>query len=135
MPRERLESLAQDSVWRMQAEAGNGDLRPSEDLRRFKVLLHHRLVTGMDLKALGNMSRDALRLEVRRVADELCQRSSNLLSRQERDRVVNETLDETFGLGPLEPLMNDSTITDILINGPNTVYVERNGVLELTNVS
>src|SRR5205807_3703720 len=59
----------------------------------------------------------------------------NILSRQEREHLVAEVLDETFGLGPLEPLMNDPTITDIMINGPRTVYVERNGQLELTNVS
>jgi pilus assembly protein CpaF len=81
------------------------------------------------------MNRDQLRLEVRRVADDLCQRSSNLLNRQERERLVNEVLDETFGMGPLEPLMKDPTITDILINGPGTVYVERNGQLEKAAVS
>ena len=52
----------------------------------------------------------------------------------ERERLVNEVLDETFGLGPLEPLMRDPTITDILINGPKTVYVERNGRLEQADV-
>jgi pilus assembly protein CpaF len=57
------------------------------------------------------------------------------LSRQERERLVNEVLDETFGLGPLESLMSDPSITDILINGPHTVYVERYGQLELTAVS
>jgi pilus assembly protein CpaF len=104
--------------------------RPLEELRRLKAQLHHQLIAGMDLTVLGTLSRDELRLEVRRVADELCQRSSSLLNRTERERLVNEVLDETFGLGPLEPLMNDPTVTDILINGHNTVYVERNGVLE-----
>jgi pilus assembly protein CpaF len=107
----------------------------SDDLRRFKAQLHRRLVVGMDLTALNALSRDQLRQEVRRVAEEQCQRSPNLLNQLERDRLVSEVLDETFGLGPLEPLMRDPTISDILINGPYTVYVERKGRLELTNVA
>src|SRR5262249_44810199 len=63
------------------------------------------------------------------------QRSSSLLNRTERERVVNEVLDETFGLGPLEPLMHDPTVSDILINGHDTVYVERHGVLERSPVT
>jgi pilus assembly protein CpaF len=106
----------------------------NDELRRFKAQLHRRLVVGMDLSALNSLTRDQLRLEVRRVAEELCQRSPNLLNQQERERLVNEVLDETFGLGPLESLMRDPTISDILINGPHTVYVERNGRLELTDV-
>src|ERR671921_696030 len=69
-----------------------------------------------------------------RVADELCQRGSSLLNRAERERLVNEVLDETFGLGPLEPLMKDPTITDILINGPKVAYVERKGRLERVDI-
>ncbi len=105
----------------------------TDDLRRFKAQLHRRLVVGMDLSALNAMSRDQLRHEVRRVAEELCQRSPNLLNQQERERLVGEVLDETFGLGPLEALMRDPTVSDILINGPHTVYVERHGRLELTD--
>ncbi len=107
-----------------------GEGRTPDDLRRLKSQLHHQLIAGMDLSVLGTMTKEQLRFEVRRVADELCQRSSTLLNRSERDRLVAEVLDETFGLGPLEPLMADPTITDILINGHDTVYVERNGVLE-----
>jgi pilus assembly protein CpaF len=106
------------------------DPRTTEELRRLKAQLHHQLVAGMDLSALGTLSKEQLRTEVRRVAEELCQRSSSLLSRSERERLVGEVLDETFGLGPLEPLMADPTITDILINGHGTVYVEREGRLE-----
>jgi pilus assembly protein CpaF len=112
-----------------------GEARPAEELARLKAQLHRQLIGGMDLTALATLSREQLRHEVRRVADELCQRSSSLLNRAERERVVNEVLDETFGLGPLEPLMSDPTVTDILINGHDTVYVERNGVLERAPVA
>ncbi len=74
-------------------------------------------------------------MEVRRAAEELCRHSADLLNLNERERLVNEVLDETFGLGPLEPLMRDPTITDIMINGPKTAYVERKGRLERVNVA
>ena len=101
----------------------------------FKKRLHEQLITGMDLSAIGAMSEDELRVEVRRVAEELCRHSADLLNMNERERLVNEVLDETFGLGPLEPLMRDPTITDILINGPKTAYVERKGRLERVDVA
>jgi pilus assembly protein CpaF len=113
----------------------NPDLTGQDDLRRLKAQLHHRLVMGMDLVALNTLNKEQLREEVRRVADELCQRSPRLLNRQERERLVIEVLDETFGLGPLEPLMKDPSVTDILINGPQAVYAERNGQLELTDIA
>src|SRR5438445_4053777 len=111
------------------------DSSNQEELRRLKTQLHHQLVVAMDLSAIGTMDKDELQKEVRRVAEELCQRSSSLLSRTERERLINEVLDETFGLGPLEPLMKDQTISYILINGHNTVYVERAGQLERAPVS
>src|SRR5947207_11962351 len=80
------------------------------------------------------MGEDALRFEVRRAAEELCRMGSDLLSLQEQERLVNEVLDETFGLGPLEPLMRDTSISDILINGPKTVFIERAGRLEQSEV-
>src|SRR5262245_2329622 len=92
---------------------------------RLKEQLHRQLGMSMDLNVRASLQRDELRHEVRRVADDLCQRSAHLLNRHEREALVNEVLDETFGLGPLEPLMNDPGVTDILINGPHTVYVER----------
>ena len=89
----------------------------------------------MDLSTIGTMNEQQLRIEVRRAAEELCRMSSALLSLNERERLVNEVLDETFGLGPLEPLMQDPTVSDILVNGPKTVYVERDGQLERVDVA
>jgi len=106
-----------------------------DEMRRLKEQLHHQLIAGMDLSVLGTLDKDQLRNEVRRVADDLCRRSSSLLNRAERERLVSEVLDEAFGLGPLEPLLKDPTITDILVNGPNTVYVERRGQLEKADVT
>ena len=89
----------------------------------------------MDLSSIGTMSEEDLRIEVRRAAEELCRLSPEMFSLSDRERLVNEVMDETFGLGPLESLMHDPTITDILINGPKTVYVERLGRLERSDVT
>jgi pilus assembly protein CpaF len=114
---------------------GSAALPTSEE--RFlghKAQLHQQLIASMDLSTIGSMSEEDLRLEVRRAAEELCRLGADLLSLSERERLVNEVLDETFGLGPLEPLMRDPTISDILINGPKMVYVERYGQLEQSPV-
>jgi pilus assembly protein CpaF len=109
-------------------------LTAEERLLQHKRELHQQLITGLNLSAVGTMNEEDLRLEVRRAAEELCRLSSDLLSLSERERLVNEVLDETFGLGPLEPLMRDPSISDILINGPKTVYIERHGQLSLSSV-
>src|SRR5271168_3044935 len=106
-----------------------------ERFMRYKKELHQQLITGMDLSAIGTMSEDELRIEVRRAAEELCRLSPEMFSLSDRERLVKEVMDETFGLGPLEPLLHDPTITDILINGPKTVYVERQGRLEQTDIA
>jgi pilus assembly protein CpaF len=135
MPRTNAESSsAVDSLGATVPRPATQQGKNPDSLLQFKSQLHHQLVIGMDINALGSMTREQLQIEVRRVADELCQRSSNLLNSHERECLVNEVLDETFGLGPLQPLMNDPTITDILINGPQTVYVERKGQLERTPI-
>src|SRR5262249_1709808 len=105
-----------------------------ERFQSYKKAMHEQLIASMDLAALRTLGEDELRLECRRVAEELSRLNSDLLSLGERERLVNEVLDETFGLGPLESLMRDSAITDILINGPKTVYVERDGRLEMRDV-
>jgi pilus assembly protein CpaF len=110
-------------------------MSPEERFLRHKRDLHQQLITSMDLGAIGTMGEEELRVEVRRAAEDLCRKSADLLNLSERERLVSEVIDETFGLGPLEPLMRDPLVTDIMINGPKTAYVERNGRLEKVNVS
>ena len=113
------------------------DRAPPERDRRFartKRELHEKLVTALNVAVIGTMTDEQLRLEVRRGAEELCRYSPELSTAVERERLVQEVIDEAFGLGPLEPLMKDPTVADIVINGPHTVYVERHGRLELTGV-
>src|SRR5262245_54472196 len=109
-------------------------LSTEERLLRYKKELHQQLITGMDLSAIGTMGEEELRQEVRRGAELLCGQSADLLSYSERERLINEVMDETFGLGPLEALMRDPGISDIMINGPKTVYIEKYGRLHKTEV-
>jgi pilus assembly protein CpaF len=77
---------------------------------------------------------DTLRREIRLVVERLCDTENPLLNRMERERLIDEVLDETFGFGPLEMLLKDPTISDILVNGPHKVFVERRGKMEKTDV-
>ncbi|MCY2973634.1 MAG: CpaF family protein [Planctomycetota bacterium] len=99
-----------------------------------KRRIHSRLVDKLDLSRVGDMKGDALKREIRLVVEHLCDVENTLLNRSERERVVSEVLDETFGLGPLEFLLKDPTISDILINGPKHIFVERRGKLTKTDV-
>ena len=91
--------------------------------------LHQQVISTMNLATIGTMKDSDLHLEVRKQVEGLCQRRSEPLSLAERELLVNEVIDETFGLGPLETLMRDPEVSDILINGPKTIYVERRGRL------
>jgi pilus assembly protein CpaF len=99
-----------------------------------KQRIHNKLVDKLDLSRVGELEGDTLRREIRLVVEHLCDSEDTLLNRNERDRLVSEVLDETFGLGPLEMLLKDPTVSDILINGPKSVYIERRGKMEKTNV-
>ena len=113
-----------------------GSSIPNADERmlRYKRDLHQRLIASIDLNILGKTDPEVLRREVRNATEELCRQSTDLLNSVERERLIEEVMDETFGLGPLEPLMRDPTISDIMINGPKTVYVERKGRLVRSDV-
>jgi len=100
-----------------------------------KQRIHSKLVDKLDLSRVGELEGEVLRREIRLVVEHLCDTENTMLNRAERERLVEEVLDETFGLGPLEGLLKDLTISDILINGPKSVYVERRGKMEKTNVT
>jgi pilus assembly protein CpaF len=99
-----------------------------------KVELHQRLLDVINLQALDKMSRQQIEAEVGDIVYEELSKQNQALNNQERKALVSDVLDELLGLGPIEPLLKDPTITDILINGYSQVFVERYGVLEPTNV-
>lgn len=105
-----------------------------KDFEATKRRIHSKLVDKLDLTRVGDLHGDTLRREIRLVVEHLCDTEDAMLNRNERERLVEEVLDETFGLGPLEMLLKDTAVSDILINGPRNVYVERRGKMEKTSV-
>src|SRR5688572_30526008 len=112
----------------------SADAAKAEEFDQLKRRIHNKLVDKLDLNRVGELQGDVLRREIRLVVEHLCDTEETFLNRAERERLIEEVLDETFGLGPLEMLLKDQTISDILINGPKHVYVERRGRLEKTSV-
>ena len=102
--------------------------------QELKSLLHRELLTHIDLEKLTSLEDVRARSQVQEVIQGLIAAQDTPLSTSERDRLLREVLHEVFGLGPLEPLLQDATINDILVNTYRKVYVERAGVLEKTNV-
>src|SRR5262249_8826440 len=110
---------------------GTGGNKSFEDLKRH---IHAKLVEKLDFTRVKDLASDALRRDIRGVVEHLGDTENPLLNRMERERLIDEILDETLGFGPLEALLKDPTISDILVNGPKCVYVERRGKLEKSDV-
>ncbi len=110
--------------------------RPSrqQQFEEVKTRIHSKLVDKLDLARVGDLKGDTLKREIRLVVEHLCDVEETLLNHQERERIVDEVIDEVLGLGPLELILKDPTISDILINGPKNIYVERGGQMEKSDV-
>src|SRR5579862_751417 len=104
------------------------------DFTTVKTAIHRRLIQKLNLDRLGDVKREDVRREVTQILESLVVGESTPMSLQERERLSQEVLDEVFGLGPLEPLLADTSVSDILVNTYKQVYVERRGMLEPTNV-
>src|SRR5262252_1667631 len=119
---------------RIGASQNGSDRQANKSFEELKRLIHSKLVDKLDLSRVSDLEGDTLRREIRLVVERLCDTENPLLNRMERERLIDEVLDETFGFGPLEVLLKDPTISDILVNGPHKVYVERRGKLEKSDV-
>ncbi|MET0648383.1 MAG: CpaF family protein [Pyrinomonadaceae bacterium] len=102
--------------------------------QEMKARLHRAIINRMDLTKLGQMDSEQLHAEVSRLVEDMIAAENAPLSVSERERLIGEVRHELFGLGPLEPLLADPEVCDILVNSPKQVYIERRGKLELTNV-
>lgn len=107
---------------------------PIEDATALKVRIHQRLIDILNLSLLDKTPRDTLRQEIRGAVGALLAEEKRVLSFAQLDQLIDDVLDELLGLGPLEPLLKDDTVSDILINTPSKVYVERHGRIEKTDV-
>lgn len=117
------------------SQSGQEPFAPAyKSFQELKTSLHRELLNKIDLERLTSLQDVRARTQVQNIIYELIGAANVPLSSSERDRICREVLHEVFGLGPLEPLLQDPTITDILVNTHNQVYVERGGLLELTNV-
>src|SRR5215813_3193399 len=104
------------------------------EYQELKFTLHRKLLDRINLEALSSMAGDRVRAEIRTAVAKLVEEEKTPLSLVEKDRVIEEILDEVFGLGPLEPLLQDPSVSDILVTTPHLVYVERGGKLYRTPV-
>jgi pilus assembly protein CpaF len=116
------------------SRGGSNNDRSGKGFDELKRIIHNKLVDKLDLSRVSDLAGDTLRREIRLVVERLCDTENPLLNRVERERLIDEVLDETFGFGPLEALLKDPTISDILVNGPHKIFVERRGKLEKTDV-
>jgi pilus assembly protein CpaF len=100
----------------------------------FKNRIHRQLIERLDLSKVGVLPAEVVQAQIRRIVEDMLAAEEVPLTRQEREQLIVEVQHETFGLGPIEPLMQDPTINDILVNGPQEVFVERRGRLERTKI-
>ncbi len=107
----------------------------ADTYQQFKVKVHNRLFETLDVTRLENLDTDVARQKVAAAINETFDEESTLITEGDRERLVIEISNELLGLGPLEPLLWDDSITDILVNGPNHVYIEREGKLQATSVT
>ncbi|MFD1157160.1 CpaF family protein [Roseovarius aestuarii] len=106
-----------------------------ERLSEIKLDLHRSLLDNLNLSALDSASEADLRAEISSIASEVLEEQSIVLNREDRAILTQELYDEVRGLGPLETLLKDDTVNDILVNGPQQIFVERAGKLELSDIT
>jgi len=118
----------------MIAEATRPVVDSRQAFQQLKTRLHRQMVDAIDLSKAGQLPERELRSQLRALATHLCGQQAVNLPPDDREVMVREIMDEIYGFGPIEPLMNDPEISDVLINGPDSVFIERNGLLERTDI-
>jgi pilus assembly protein CpaF len=127
----RTDARSGDSDWVMRLSSRRNFLPEHQEL---KFTLHRKLLDRVNLEALAALSAERSRAEIRSAVAKLVEEEKTPLNLTEKERIVEEILNEVFGLGPLEPLLQDPSISDILVTTPRLVYVERAGKLYRTPV-
>lgn len=134
--RERLEALGGTSPAELRgAVLPRASARNTRAYQELKSYMHMALLERIDLEAMESLTPDDLRNELRNLVETLLNEENVVINDQERRDLVRDIQYEMLGLGPLEPLLADPTISDILVNNSQQIYVERRGVIELTDVS
>ncbi|PJE31958.1 pilus assembly protein CpaF [Pseudooceanicola antarcticus] len=118
-----------------QVGAADRNRKRKERLSEIKLELHRALLDNLNLSALETAQENDLRMEINAIAAEVLQEKGIVLNREERMQLSQELYDEVKGLGPLESLLKDDSVSDILVNGPHQIFVEREGKLQLSDVT
>ena len=118
-----------------EAAVAEKDRKRKQRLGDIRVELHKRLLENLNLAALEHASENDLRTEIAAISAEALSEMGVVLNKDERQTLHQELFFEVMGLGPLEPLLKDDTVNDILVNGPQQIFVERSGKLELTDIT
>ncbi len=129
--RVKIESIAGDSA--IPASLPVGPDPYEMEFQKLKTKVHRQLIDALDLSRIGSLDETRLRAHIRGLAEGLLRSRPEMLSSVDEERLIDELMAESFGLGPLEPYMQDPDVSDILVNGPAEVYVERFGRLQVTN--
>jgi len=116
------------------ANRDNPDVTSLRRFQKIKADIHRQIVEMLDISKLEKVKPDRLRKDVRTLAERFTRSSSESLTDFEQGRMIDDVMHEVFGLGPLEAFVNDPEVSDILVNGPSQVFIERRGQLEETNV-
>ena len=133
--REQLATQPEPEAPRMEPRGGDTPAQASHAYQQMKSRVHQLLLGRLDLEAMEGMSPERLRAELSALVERLLIEENVVVNAAERRNLVRDIQHEMLGLGPLEPLLADPTISDILVNGAQQVYVERRGQLTLTDVS
>jgi pilus assembly protein CpaF len=128
-------ALRERLIGNQNAPGGVADGTGQNSFQEMKARLHRTLINRMDLTKLSSLTPEQVHAEVSRLAEIVLAQEAMPLSASERERLVSDVQHELFGLGPLEPLLKDPTISDILVNRHDTIYIERRGKIERTNVT
>ncbi|WP_438501647.1 CpaF family protein [Jannaschia donghaensis] len=110
------------------------DLKRRERIEELKTEMHHRLLDNLNLAAIEKADPTALRGEIVSITSEELSDMGVVLGREDRDTLNSELFDEVMGLGPLEPLLKDESVNDILVNGPHSIFIEREGKLQKSEI-
>ena len=110
------------------------DLLSPREFQRIKTSIHEELVESLDLAAVGLIDDQQMRSEVKDLGHAIYKQRRLKLSQDDKGKLIDELADEVFGLGPIEPLLSDPSVSDILVNGAEEVFVERQGRLEKTDI-
>lgn len=111
-----------------------GGLETRQSFQHLKTQLHRQMVDAIDLSKAGELEESVLRQQLQALAQHLCSLQPVMLSPRDREVMVEEIMNEIYGFGPLQPLMSDPDVSDVLVNGSQSVYIERDGLLQPTDV-